>query len=60
MRLMIFLVFDLQALFERESIWRIQIAKYRRNPSDFDLVQLARAADGLAKNVAEMTNDELL
>jgi SpoVK/Ycf46/Vps4 family AAA+-type ATPase len=38
---------DLPSQRERETIWRIQINKYGRNPNDFDLVQLARATDGL-------------
>jgi len=35
---------------EREAIWRIQIAKFRRDPKQFDIVQLARATDGLTKS----------
>src|SRR5205814_861591 len=38
---------DLPNQEERQAIWAIQIAKYGRAPKDFDLVQLARATDGL-------------
>jgi SpoVK/Ycf46/Vps4 family AAA+-type ATPase len=38
---------------EREAIWGIQIRKYGRNPSDFDLVQLARATEGLTGSEIE-------
>jgi SpoVK/Ycf46/Vps4 family AAA+-type ATPase len=38
---------DLPNQNEREAIWGIQIRKYGRNPSDFDLVQLGMATDGL-------------
>jgi hypothetical protein len=38
---------DLPNQQEREAIWRIQIAKFRRDPNSFDLVQLARASEGL-------------
>src|ERR1039457_2139638 len=38
---------DLPNQNEREAIWGIQIRKYGRNPSDFDLVQLARVTEGL-------------
>ena len=38
---------------EREAIWTIQIAKYGRDPKDFDLVQLARATDGLTGSETE-------
>ena len=38
---------------EREAIWRIQIAKFRRDPKQFDIVQLARATDGLTGSEIE-------
>lgn len=38
---------DLPNQAEREAILNIQIAKYGRDPKDFDIVQLARATDGL-------------
>jgi len=37
---------DLPTREEREAIWRIQIAKYRRDPKDFDIQQLAKTTDG--------------
>jgi hypothetical protein len=39
---------------EREAIWRIQIAKYHRDPREFDCVQLARATAGFT--VSEIEN----
>ena len=44
---------DLPAQGEREAIWEIQIAKYRRDPKDFDLVQLSRATEGLTGSEIE-------
>ena len=44
---------DLPNQKEREAIWAIQIAKYRRDPKDFDTVQLARATDGLTGSEIE-------
>jgi SpoVK/Ycf46/Vps4 family AAA+-type ATPase len=44
---------DLPNQKEREAIWTIQIAKYRRNPGDFDTIQLARATDGLTGSEIE-------
>lgn len=44
---------DLPNQKEREAIWTIQIAKYRRNPKEFDIVQLARATDGLTGSEIE-------
>jgi SpoVK/Ycf46/Vps4 family AAA+-type ATPase len=44
---------DLPNQNEREAIGGIQIRKYGRNPSDFDLVQLARATDGLTGSEIE-------
>jgi hypothetical protein len=37
----------------RQAIGRIQIAKYRRDPKDFDVVQLARATEGLTGSEIE-------
>jgi ATP-dependent 26S proteasome regulatory subunit len=44
---------DLPNQKEREAIWCIQIVKYRRNPRDFDTIQLARATDGLTGSEIE-------
>jgi AAA+ superfamily predicted ATPase len=44
---------DLPNQAEREAIWRIQVAKYRREPDRFDIVQLARATDGLTGSEIE-------
>ena len=44
---------DLPNQQEREAIWDIQIAKYGRDPKDFDLVQLARATEGLTGSEIE-------
>jgi SpoVK/Ycf46/Vps4 family AAA+-type ATPase len=44
---------DLPNQKEREAIWMIQIAKYRRNPKEFDTVQLARVTDGLTGSEIE-------
>jgi hypothetical protein len=44
---------DLPNQKEREAIWQIQINKYKRDPKDFDLVQLARATDGLTGSEIE-------
>jgi len=38
---------------EREAIWRIQIAKFRRDPRQFDIVQLAKATEGLTGSEIE-------
>ncbi len=38
---------------EREAIWRIQIAKYRRKPDEFDIVQLARGTEGFTGSEIE-------
>ena len=37
---------DLPNAQEREAIWRIQIAKYNRDPATFDIARLAKLADG--------------
>lgn len=44
---------DLPNQQEREAIWQIQIAKYGRDPKDFDTLQLARATDGLTGSEIE-------
>jgi len=44
---------DLPNQEEREAIWRIQIAKFRRKPEQFDVTQLARASDGLTGSEIE-------
>jgi SpoVK/Ycf46/Vps4 family AAA+-type ATPase len=44
---------DLPNQSEREAIWQIQIAKYGRDPKDFDTSQLARATDGLTGSEIE-------
>jgi AAA+ superfamily predicted ATPase len=44
---------DLPNQEEREAIWRIQVAKYRREPDKFDIAQLARATDGLTGSEIE-------
>ena len=51
---------DLPNQSERETIWQIQIQKYGRNPNDFDLVQLARATDGLTGSEIEQAFIEAL
>ena len=38
---------------EQETIWKIQIARYGRKPKEFDVVQLARATDGLTGSEIE-------
>ncbi len=44
---------DLPNQSEREAIWKIQIAKYERDPKDFDIVQLAKATEGLTGSEIE-------
>lgn len=44
---------DLPNQTEREAIWGIQIRKYGRKPSDFDLVQLGRETEGLTGSEIE-------
>jgi hypothetical protein len=51
---------DLPNLKERETIWSIQIQKHGRDPGDFDLVQLARATDGLTGSEIEQAFVEAL
>jgi hypothetical protein len=44
---------DLPNQAEREAIWAIQVRKYGRDPREYDLVQLARATDGLTGSELE-------
>jgi AAA+ superfamily predicted ATPase len=44
---------DLPNQAEREAIWKIQIGKYGRSAEKFDLVQLARATEGLTGSEIE-------
>ncbi len=44
---------DLPNQAEREAIWRIQIAKYRRDHEKFDVAALARAAEGFTGSEIE-------
>ena len=44
---------DLPNQTEREAIWNIVIAKYSRNPRDYDVKQLARATEGLTGSEIE-------
>ncbi len=44
---------DLPNQQEREAIWSIQISKYGRDAKDFDLVQLAKATEGLTGSEIE-------
>ncbi len=45
---------------EREAIWAIQIAKYGREATDFDLVQLAKVTEGLTGSEIEAVFVEAL
>ncbi len=38
---------------EGEAIWKIQFAKYSRDPKEFDIVQLGRATEGLTGSEIE-------
>ena len=44
---------DLPNQAEREAIWEIQIGKHGRDPKDFDIVQLAKATEGLTGSEIE-------
>lgn len=44
---------DLPNQQEREAIWKIQIAKFNRDPEKFDVTQLARATEGLTGSEIE-------
>lgn len=51
---------DLPNEAERRAIWEIQVAKYGRNPCDFDLAQLTRATEGLTGSEIEAVFTEAL
>jgi AAA+ superfamily predicted ATPase len=51
---------DLPNQTEREAVWAIQITKYGRDPKDYDLVQLARATEGLTGSEIEQVFVEAL
>ncbi len=44
---------DLPNQEERQEIWRIQISRHRRDPKDYDIVQLAKATEGLTGSEIE-------
>jgi hypothetical protein len=44
---------DLPNQEERQAIWEIQIARYGRDPKDFDAIQLAKATEGLTGSEIE-------
>jgi hypothetical protein len=44
---------DLPNQEEREAIWKIQIAKFGRKPGEFDVIQLAKATEGLTGSEIE-------
>lgn len=44
---------DLPNQTEREAIWNIQIKNYGRDPRDYDVMQLARASEGLTGSEIE-------
>jgi ATP-dependent 26S proteasome regulatory subunit len=44
---------------EREVIWRIQIAKFGRQPGDFDIIQLAKATEGFTGSELEHSAFEM-
>jgi SpoVK/Ycf46/Vps4 family AAA+-type ATPase len=45
---------------ERQEIWRIQIARHGRDPKDYDLIQLAKATEGLTGSEVEAVFVEAL
>ncbi len=45
---------------ERQAIWQIVVARYHREPNEFDLVQLARATEGLTGSEIEQAFIEAL
>jgi SpoVK/Ycf46/Vps4 family AAA+-type ATPase len=51
---------DLPNQQEREAIWRVQIAKFHREPKKYDTVQLARATDGLTGSEIEQLSVDAL
>ena len=44
---------DLPNQQEREAIWEIQISKYGRQPKEYDIIQLAKATEGLTGSEIE-------
>ena len=44
---------DLPNQAEREAIWNIQIGKHGRDPRDYDIIQLAKATEGLTGSEIE-------
>jgi len=51
---------DLPNQTEREAIWSIQIAKYHRDPKDFDTIQVARVTEGLTGSEIESVFSDAL
>jgi len=51
---------DLPNEHEREDIWKIQVAKLKRDPKDFDTRQLAKATEGLTGSEIEAVFVEAL
>ena len=51
---------DLPNQAERQSIWEIQVRKQGRDPQDFDIVQLAKATEGLTGSEIEAVFIEAL
>jgi SpoVK/Ycf46/Vps4 family AAA+-type ATPase len=51
---------DLPTREERERIWHIQVAKYRRQPKEFDLQQLAKVTEGFTGSEIEQVFVESL
>ena len=51
---------DLPTGEERQEIWKIQVAKHGRDAKDFDVVQLARASEGLTGSEIEAVFVEAL
>ena len=51
---------DLPNQAERQAIWKIQITKLGREPKLFDMVQLARATEGLTGSESAMSVSILL
>ncbi len=51
---------DLPNEIERQAIWRIVIARYQREPNEFDLMALAKATEGLTGSEIEQAFVESL
>jgi SpoVK/Ycf46/Vps4 family AAA+-type ATPase len=51
---------DLPNREERQEIWRIQIARHRRDPKDYDLAQLSKATETLTGSEIEAVFVEAL